>query len=68
MLFLCPQVQQFLAAANMDLVLEIYILVVFHAVEMRTELHTAAITLMKLQVINMMYECNVDKVCMQIHS
>ena len=57
-----PQVQQSLAAANMELVWEIYILVVFRAMAMRTELQSAAITLMKLLIINMMYKYNVNKV------
>ena len=59
---LCHQVQQSLAAASMELVWEIYILVVLHAMAMRAELQTAAITLMKLLIINMMHKYNVDKV------
>ena len=59
---LCHQVHQSPAAASMELVWEIYILVVLHAMAMRAEFQNAAITLMKLQIINMMYKYNVNKV------
>ena len=54
--------QQSHAVPSMGVVSEIYILAVFHAMAMKTELQTAAITLMKLKIINMMYKYNVNKV------